>query len=183
MAAQLGLTCQTCAAEVLGATRSPASVAAAAALLRAFPLLLLPLPSLLLLHLLRLLLQTGLMGWRRSSSRSSTRAGWGAGCCHRCEELEFELWLRQPHIWCFSNAPEASAADTGCRLAAALWMRPSAPASRNHWSTARAAPELPCVCVRFAQEKSYFALRLPAGWWVFGLDLALVGDIDMCQYR
>ncbi|WIA33540.1 hypothetical protein OEZ86_006664 [Tetradesmus obliquus] len=33
------------------------------------------------------------------------------------------------------------------------------------------------------QEKSYFALRLPAGWWVFGLDLALVGDIDMCQYR
>eukprot|EP00775_Hariotina_reticulata_P014454 gene14454-14567_t len=33
------------------------------------------------------------------------------------------------------------------------------------------------------QEKSYFSLRLPSGWWVFGLDLALVGDIDMCQYR
>lgn len=33
------------------------------------------------------------------------------------------------------------------------------------------------------QEKSYFALRLPHGWWVFGLDLALVDDIDMCQYR
>jgi hypothetical protein len=33
------------------------------------------------------------------------------------------------------------------------------------------------------QEKSYFSLALPHGWWVFGLDLALVGDIDMCQYR
>ncbi|KAI7840166.1 hypothetical protein COHA_005949 [Chlorella ohadii] len=32
------------------------------------------------------------------------------------------------------------------------------------------------------QEKSYFALRLPHGWWLFGLDLALVDDIDMCQY-
>ena len=31
------------------------------------------------------------------------------------------------------------------------------------------------------QEKSYFALRLPHGWWLFGLDLALVDDIDMCQ--
>ncbi|KAK9835056.1 hypothetical protein WJX81_007542 [Elliptochloris bilobata] len=30
-------------------------------------------------------------------------------------------------------------------------------------------------------EKSYFALRLPHGWWLFGLDLALVDDIDMCQ--
>jgi hypothetical protein len=40
------------------------------------------------------------------------------------------------------------------------------------------SPPLPVL-----QEKSYFALRLPAGWWVFGLDLALVGDIDMCQYR
>ncbi len=35
-----------------------------------------------------------------------------------------------------------------------------------------------CVVV---QEKSYFALRLPHGWWLFGLDLALVDDIDMCQ--
>ncbi|MEW5320472.1 MAG: hypothetical protein WDW38_011542 [Sanguina aurantia] len=33
------------------------------------------------------------------------------------------------------------------------------------------------------QEKSYFAIRLPHGWWQFGLDLALVGDLDMCQYR
>ncbi|GIL77238.1 hypothetical protein Vretifemale_6729 [Volvox reticuliferus] len=33
------------------------------------------------------------------------------------------------------------------------------------------------------QEKSYFALRLPAGWWLFGFDLALVQDIDMQQYR
>ncbi|EFN50573.1 hypothetical protein CHLNCDRAFT_136265 [Chlorella variabilis] len=32
------------------------------------------------------------------------------------------------------------------------------------------------------QEKSYFAIRLPHGWWLFGLDLALEDDIDMCQY-
>lgn len=33
------------------------------------------------------------------------------------------------------------------------------------------------------QEKSYFALRLPHGWWLFGIDLALVDDIDMMQFR
>ncbi len=33
------------------------------------------------------------------------------------------------------------------------------------------------------QEKSYFAIRLPQGWWVFGLDLALGHDIDVHQYR
>ena len=33
------------------------------------------------------------------------------------------------------------------------------------------------------QEASYFALRLPQGWWLFGLDLALLDDIDMCQCR
>ncbi|DBB07470.1 TPA: hypothetical protein ACH3X3_008941 [Trebouxia sp. C0006] len=33
------------------------------------------------------------------------------------------------------------------------------------------------------QEKSYFALALPHGWWLLGLDLALVDDIDMCQCR
>lgn len=33
------------------------------------------------------------------------------------------------------------------------------------------------------QEKSYFALRLPHGWWLFGIDLGLVGDMDMCQVR
>ncbi|CAD7700191.1 unnamed protein product, partial [Ostreobium quekettii] len=33
------------------------------------------------------------------------------------------------------------------------------------------------------QEKSYFALKLPHGWWMFGVDLALECDIDMCQYR
>ncbi|KAL4423131.1 hypothetical protein ABPG77_004814 [Micractinium sp. CCAP 211/92] len=32
------------------------------------------------------------------------------------------------------------------------------------------------------QEKSYFAVRLPHGWWLFGLDLALVDDIDMDQF-
>mmetsp|Transcript_31178 Transcript_31178/g.92977 ORF Transcript_31178/g.92977 Transcript_31178/m.92977 type:complete len:1354 (-) Transcript_31178:1870-5931(-) len=32
------------------------------------------------------------------------------------------------------------------------------------------------------QEKSYFALKLPAGWWVFGLDLGLAEDIDIHQY-
>jgi hypothetical protein len=39
-----------------------------------------------------------------------------------------------------------------------------------------------CLPARL-QEKSYFAVRLPHGWWLFGLDLALVDDIDMCQYR
>ena len=34
-----------------------------------------------------------------------------------------------------------------------------------------------------AQEKSYFCLALPHGWWLMGLDLALVDDMDMCQYR
>lgn len=33
------------------------------------------------------------------------------------------------------------------------------------------------------QEKSYFALKLPQGWWLLGLDLALENDIDMCQCR
>jgi len=37
-----------------------------------------------------------------------------------------------------------------------------------------------CILV---QENSYFALHLPHGWWLFGLDLALVDDIDMCQCR
>lgn len=59
------------------------------------------------------------------------------------------------------------------------------PAAQLHYVTPLllnlpCANVMPCACI---QEKSYFALRLPAGWWVFGLDLALVGDIDMCQYR
>lgn len=33
------------------------------------------------------------------------------------------------------------------------------------------------------QKKSYFALQLPKGWWVFGLDLALHGDIDAYQFN
>lgn len=33
------------------------------------------------------------------------------------------------------------------------------------------------------QQKSYFALRLPQGWWVFGLDQALHGDIDIFQFK
>ncbi|KAG5410732.1 hypothetical protein IGI04_007051 [Brassica rapa subsp. trilocularis] len=33
------------------------------------------------------------------------------------------------------------------------------------------------------QKKSYFALQLPKGWWVFGLDLALHGDIDVDQFK
>ena len=33
------------------------------------------------------------------------------------------------------------------------------------------------------QAASYFALRLPAGWWLLGLDLALTGDIDAAQFR
>ncbi|KAH7429398.1 hypothetical protein KP509_09G046200 [Ceratopteris richardii] len=33
------------------------------------------------------------------------------------------------------------------------------------------------------QKKSYFALQLPQGWWVFGLDQALHADIDILQFR
>lgn len=33
------------------------------------------------------------------------------------------------------------------------------------------------------QKKSYFALQLPQGWWVFGLDQALYADIDILQFR
>lgn len=42
---------------------------------------------------------------------------------------------------------------------------------------------LPPASPLASQEKSYFALHLPHGWWVFGLDLALVDDIDIVQYR
>lgn len=52
-----------------------------------------------------------------------------------------------------------------------LCLPTSAPSPANHANTAT------------VQEKSYFALRLPHGWWVLALDLALVDDIDMCQYR
>ncbi|XP_047309169.1 uncharacterized protein LOC124912574 [Impatiens glandulifera] len=33
------------------------------------------------------------------------------------------------------------------------------------------------------QKKSYFALQLPKGWWIFGLDLALHMDIDVYQFK
>ncbi|KAI7737497.1 hypothetical protein M8C21_020982, partial [Ambrosia artemisiifolia] len=33
------------------------------------------------------------------------------------------------------------------------------------------------------QKKSYFALQLPKGWWVFGLDVALHNDIDSFQFK
>ncbi|XP_072966845.1 uncharacterized protein [Typha angustifolia] len=33
------------------------------------------------------------------------------------------------------------------------------------------------------QKKSYFALELPKGWWIFGLDQALHGDIDVYQFK
>ncbi|KAF5444981.1 hypothetical protein F2P56_034072 [Juglans regia] len=33
------------------------------------------------------------------------------------------------------------------------------------------------------QKTSYFALKLPQRWWVFGLDLALDGDIDTYQFQ
>jgi hypothetical protein len=33
------------------------------------------------------------------------------------------------------------------------------------------------------QKKSYFALHLPKGWWIFGLDLSLHGDVDVYQFK
>lgn len=47
-----------------------------------------------------------------------------------------------------------------------------------------------CICYRdwfggwrLPQTKSYFALKLSHGWWVFGLDFALEDDIDGLQYQ
>ncbi|KAF8040169.1 hypothetical protein BT93_B2408 [Corymbia citriodora subsp. variegata] len=47
-----------------------------------------------------------------------------------------------------------------------------------------------CICRKswlggwfMPQKKSYFALRLPENWWVFGLDLALHEDIDVFQFK
>ena len=34
-----------------------------------------------------------------------------------------------------------------------------------------------------SQEESYWALRLPHGWCVFGLDNALSNDIDALQFQ
>ncbi|GBG79282.1 hypothetical protein CBR_g29432 [Chara braunii] len=33
------------------------------------------------------------------------------------------------------------------------------------------------------QEQSYFALKLPQGWWIFGLDQSLLMDIDIFQFK
>lgn len=33
------------------------------------------------------------------------------------------------------------------------------------------------------QTRSYFATHLPQGWWLLGLDYALVGDLDRTQYE
>ena len=33
------------------------------------------------------------------------------------------------------------------------------------------------------QERSYFAICLPKGWWLLGVDLALAEDIDLEQFR
>ncbi|XP_075651836.1 uncharacterized protein LOC142622276 [Castanea sativa] len=33
------------------------------------------------------------------------------------------------------------------------------------------------------QKTSYFALQLPRGWWIFGLDLALHSEIDVYQFE
>jgi len=36
---------------------------------------------------------------------------------------------------------------------------------------------------KLPQKNSYFALRLRAGWWVLGMDLALTNDLDVFQYQ
>ena len=33
------------------------------------------------------------------------------------------------------------------------------------------------------QNRSYYALKLPKGWWLFGLDCAMSRDIDIDQYK
>ncbi len=37
--------------------------------------------------------------------------------------------------------------------------------------------------LRTPQKRSYFATRLPQGWWVLGFDFALTGDLDRAQYE
>ena len=37
--------------------------------------------------------------------------------------------------------------------------------------------------LRTPQKRSYFATRLPQGWWVLGFDFALTGDLDRGQYE
>jgi len=64
---------------------------------------------------------------------------------------------------------------TACPARRARTTGPRAPPRRA--ARRRLTPRAPAA----SQEKSYFALRLPHGWWLFGLDLALVDDIDMCQ--
>jgi Calcineurin-like phosphoesterase. len=33
------------------------------------------------------------------------------------------------------------------------------------------------------QQRSYFAIKLPKGWWIFGMDCALSADIDIEQFK
>lgn len=33
------------------------------------------------------------------------------------------------------------------------------------------------------QQRSYFAIKLPGGWWIFGMDCALSADIDIEQFK
>ena len=33
------------------------------------------------------------------------------------------------------------------------------------------------------QQQSYFAIALPKGWWIFGLDHGLTTDIDIDQFK
>jgi hypothetical protein len=33
------------------------------------------------------------------------------------------------------------------------------------------------------QDQTYFALKLPQDWWIFGVDLGLYNDIDINQLR
>jgi hypothetical protein len=39
------------------------------------------------------------------------------------------------------------------------------------------------LCANAPQKRSYFASRMPQGWWIFGFDFALVCDIDRTQFE
>ncbi|QNM98326.1 hypothetical protein [Chitinimonas koreensis] len=41
----------------------------------------------------------------------------------------------------------------------------------------------PFLAAETPQQRSYFAARLPRGWWLFGFDFALVGDLDRGQFE
>ena len=134
-----------------------------------------------------LAIMTGLMAWKPSSALSSIGGGWVGGCCLRyIPLLDVAMKLASfseparcllSHLNQLNNLGQAEVADLSISVLAVPHMGPRKRYSDPFKATSDHTMLDPM------QEKSYYALRLPHGWWLFGLDLALVDDIDMCQCR